>query len=101
MLAVQVDMILEVDQLVMASLLVAQRYVPIVLVGVFLDWPFEQPFAGTHLAAGLNSSPNSTYCSGSRGSPGPCQRVGHSIQDSLEWMSSSNAEQVYLLVAAA
>ena len=98
-LAVHVDMIL--DHSVMASLLVGQRYVPIVLVGFSLDRPFEQPFEGTHPAAGLDCSPNSTYCPGNCGSPGTCQRVGHSMQDSLEWMSNSNAEQVYLPVAAA
>ena len=62
---VHIGMIL--DHSVMASLLIVQRYVPIVFVKVDLESLVEQPFEGAHLDVGSDFLPNSTECPVNRG----------------------------------
>ena len=55
------------DHVVMAALLIVQRYVTIALVEVDHELLVEQPFVGAHHDVGSDYLPNSTYCPGSRG----------------------------------
>ena len=68
------------DHVVMASLHDVQRSVPIALVEVDLVSLVGQPLEGTHLAAGLDCWPNSTYFPGNRGWRATCRSFLHSKQ---------------------
>ena len=72
------------DHVVMASLLVVQRHVPIALVVVDLELLVEQPFEGTHLDVGSDCLPHSTCCAENSGWRATCRRLSHLRRGCLE-----------------